>query len=315
MFVCLSSIINKNCRAQFLSVTRIRLAYFFAILPAVMLMGTHSAQAGPLQAPASLFPGQPALVKLALPGPGQTPELWFMERNFPLHPLPDNQGWVGIIGADLRAEPGQYVLQLERDGHILARQNIMVRANPAAGTRNIQVEEKYVSPPEQVMERIKHESQKQIEIYQLDSSPWLWLKGLDKPLNSAVVGKFGRSSIINGQPRAPHGGVDLRGATGTPVKAPAPGRVALTMDSYFNGLMILLDHGQGLVSGYRHLSEIMVKEGDLVTPGQVIGRVGASGRVTGPHLHFDIHLKNATVDPLEFVRLSREMAKLIQGNK
>jgi murein DD-endopeptidase MepM/ murein hydrolase activator NlpD len=292
-------------------------AYFFSVLPLVMLLGAGSAQAGPLQAPARLFLGQPALVKLALPGnaPEKAPQLWFMERNFPLHSLPGNQGWVGIIGADLRAQPGQYVLRVEQEGRVLARHNIAVSADAAAGVRNIKVEEKYASPPAQVMERINLESQKQMEIYQLDGSGWQWAHGLNKPLDSAVVGKFGRGSIINGQIRAPHGGVDLRGATGAPVQAPASGRVVLTMDSYFSGLMILLDHGQGLISGYRHLSAMLVKEGGLVTQGQIIGRVGASGRVTGPHLHFDIHLKNAVLDPLEFIRLSREMAELIQEHK
>jgi murein DD-endopeptidase MepM/ murein hydrolase activator NlpD len=291
---------------------------YFSCLIALLLVGLScppGAYGQPLQAPARLVLGQPALVKwLPAETSGENPAMWFMDRNFPLYQLAGNKGWVGIIGVDLRAEPGQYMLKLERDGQMLAGQNITVRVNEAAGTRNITVEEKYVSPSERELERINRETRRQLEVYQLNTAPWRWGQGLNKPLESAIVGRFGRSSIINGQPRAPHGGVDLRGSIGAPVQAPAPGRVALTLDSYFSGLMVLLDHGQGLISGYRHLSEIMVKEGDMVIQGQIIGRVGASGRVTGPHLHFDIHLKNATIDPLEFVRLSREMAKLILGN-
>jgi murein DD-endopeptidase MepM/ murein hydrolase activator NlpD len=281
---------------------------------ALLLGGPPLVYAQTLQAPASLNLGQPALIRLAESGPEKAPELWFMERNFPLYPLAGHKGWVGIIGADLRAAPGQYRLQIERDGRILAEREIAVKADETAGTRNITVAEKYASPPEQTLERIRNETRRQVEIYQLNTAPWHWGQGLERPLDSVVVGRFGRSSIVNGQARAPHGGVDLRGSIGTPVRAPAPGRVALTIDSYFSGLMVLLDHGQGLISGYRHLSEIAVKEGDLVKQGQVIGRVGASGRVTGPHLHFDVHLKNATIDPLEFIRLSREMAEAMQGN-
>jgi murein DD-endopeptidase MepM/ murein hydrolase activator NlpD len=267
-----------------------------------------------LQVPSRLEAGQAALVKFLQPVHlgSLPPAILFMDREFPLYPLAGNKGWAGIIGADLRARPGEYILSLRQGDQIMARRKLVLAAR-SAGARNIQVDDKYAAPPDQAGERIKDESRRQNEVYLLNTSPVFWANGLLMPLNSRVVGKFGRSSIVNGQPRSPHGGVDLRGAPGTIVKCPAQGRVALTMDSYFSGLLVLVDHGQGLISGYRHLSEIMVNEGDMLAQGQIIGRVGATGRVTGPHLHFDIHLKNATIDPLEFVRLSRELAALIQG--
>ncbi|MDR1396170.1 MAG: M23 family metallopeptidase [Desulfarculales bacterium] len=291
--------------------------YYFVLITATYLFFFSSsslrADEAILQAPSRLEAGDPALVKFLLPvKPGSVPPVMlFMEREFPIYPLADNQGWAGIIGADLRAEPGEYILSLRQTDQILARRNIVVAAR-SGGARDIRVDDKYVSPPDQVIERIKAESQRQNDVYLLNTSPVFWTDGLLTPLNSAVVGKFGRSSIINGQPRSPHGGVDLRGAPGTAVKCPAEGRVVLAMDTYFSGLLVLLDHGQGLISGYRHLSKILVNEGDMLTQGQIIGLVGATGRVTGPHLHFDIHLKNATIDPLKFVRLSLELAALIQ---
>jgi len=130
-----------------------------------------------------------------------------------------------------------------------------------------------------------------------------------------VTGPFGRRTLVNGQPRQPHGGVDLRGAQGSPVRAPAAGVVALVQDSYFGGLTLLIDHGLGVISGYRHLSACLVRPGQKVSRGQVIARVGRSGRVTGPHLHFDVHVSGARVDPLAWLQTTRTLAALRAGGE
>jgi murein DD-endopeptidase MepM/ murein hydrolase activator NlpD len=113
-----------------------------------------------------------------------------------------------------------------------------------------------------------------------------------------VISAFGVRSVYNGQPRAPHRGIDFRGATGTPVQAPARGVVVLAEDLYFSGSTVILDHGLGVFSMLCHLSRIDVRQGALVVRGDVLGAIGSTGRVTGPHLHWTLRIGAASVDPL-----------------
>jgi murein DD-endopeptidase MepM/ murein hydrolase activator NlpD len=114
----------------------------------------------------------------------------------------------------------------------------------------------------------------------------------------AANSAFGTRSIFNGEPRSAHGGADFRSPAGTPVRAPAGGRVLLARDLYYTGLTAMIDHGAGLISLFAHLSSIDVVPGAVVKPGEMLGKVGATGRVTGPHLHWTVRVSGARVDPL-----------------
>jgi len=120
---------------------------------------------------------------------------------------------------------------------------------------------------------------------------------------------FGTRSIYNGEPRSPHSGADFQGAPGTPVKAPNSGRVVLAGDLYFTGNTVVIDHGAGLFSLFAHLRAINVHEGDSVTTGAVLGELGATGRVTGPHLHWAVRITGARVDPLSLLALLGDSSK------
>jgi murein DD-endopeptidase MepM/ murein hydrolase activator NlpD len=126
-----------------------------------------------------------------------------------------------------------------------------------------------------------------------------------RPLSSAIITPFGRRRYLNDIPKSPHGGIDLRGKTGTPVPAAAGGRVAFSGRLYYSGNAVIIDHGLDIFSLYLHLNNIAVTVGDQVKQGQVVGTVGSTGRVTGPHLHWGIKVNGIFVDPLEFIKESR----------
>ena len=129
----------------------------------------------------------------------------------------------------------------------------------------------------------------------------LWQDGFVRPVPDEANSAFGTRSVFNGQPRSPHGGADFLSPSGRPIAAPSGGRVALARDLYYTGNTVILDHGLGLFSMFAHLSVINVKDGDVVTSGQVLGEVGATGRVTGPHLHWTVRLNGTRIDPLSLL--------------
>ncbi|MDP6374302.1 MAG: peptidoglycan DD-metalloendopeptidase family protein [Pseudomonadales bacterium] len=157
--------------------------------------------------------------------------------------------------------------------------------------------QKMVDPDPADLERIREEGRLQRARYALFSDPRHDLAPFRQPVEGITTSFFGHRRVLNGQPRSPHSGLDIAAATGTAIHAPAPGEVVLTDALYFNGNTVFLDHGQGLVTMYCHMSAIEVNTGDEVARGQVIGRVGATGRVTGPHLHWSVSMNGNRVDP------------------
>jgi murein DD-endopeptidase MepM/ murein hydrolase activator NlpD len=152
------------------------------------------------------------------------------------------------------------------------------------------------------MQRITRESK------QINSALRHWSDTQDvvlefqKPVSGPTSSPYGLRRFFNEQPRKPHSGLDIAAATGTPIQAPAPGTVLDTGDFFFNGNTVLLDHGQGLVTMYCHMSKIGVKPGQTVNTGDSLGEVGMTGRVTGPHLHWGVSLNDARIDPLLFLQ-------------
>lgn len=164
-------------------------------------------------------------------------------------------------------------------------------------TQRLEVEEKYVSPPADQLERIARERASVERLFALES-PGMPRLPLGAPLATLPnPGRFGSRRVFNGEPRSPHSGADFSSKPGTAVLAVADGRVALAEEQYFAGNAVFLDHGDGLVSMSFHLATIDVQEGATVRRGERIGTVGATGRVTGPHLHFGLRWHGARVDP------------------
>jgi murein DD-endopeptidase MepM/ murein hydrolase activator NlpD len=139
-----------------------------------------------------------------------------------------------------------------------------------------------------VQERIARDRVRLRSILDGASSEWLLDGPFEPPRPFDVTAEFGQERVFNGELQSRHTGLDLRGQVGTPVRASGRGRVVLAEDLYFSGNGVILDHGLGVYSGYFHLSEILVSEGEVVEAGDLIGRAGATGRVTGPHLHWSL---------------------------
>src|SRR5204862_3209711 len=141
----------------------------------------------------------------------------------------------------------------------------------------------------------------------------LWSEPFVRPVDEPANSAFGTRSIFNGQRRNAHGGADFPSPAGTPIHAPNAGRIAIARDLYYSGNTVVIDHGLGLFSLLAHLSDFDVREGDRVNAGQALGHVGATGRVTGPHLHWAVRASGARIDPLSLLALLGSIAPEPQG--
>lgn len=175
----------------------------------------------------------------------------------------------------------------------------------------LSVAPRYGAPPDSaVRERMRRESERARQVSRRShDTPRLWSAPVIHPRDAVITSGFGDGRQFNGQVTSRHMGTDFRGAVGAPVKAPARGVVALVDEFYLGGNVIYIDHGAGLVTAYLHLSEQRVAEGDTVRAGDVIGSVGATGRVTGPHLHWIVRYGGVTVDPLSLLAVGGSEAE------
>lgn len=236
-----------------------------------------------------------------------------------LHPLPDTAvsvryrdqpvliyRQVAVVGIHLNAEPGIHKLRVEHaDGSHEWRQFSV--ADKAYTEQHLTIENpRMVNPLAEDLVRIREESARMRAQYVRFTEPADSPLPFVQPVEGALSSSFGRRRVLNGQPRAPHSGLDIAAVTGTPILNPAPGTVTLTGDFYFNGNTVFVDHGQGLISMMCHLSRIDVQEGQQVSRNDVLGLVGATGRVTGAHLHWSVSMNGNRVDPVMVMELFSE---------
>ncbi len=211
-----------------------------------------------------------------------------------------------IVGISLKTNPGDYPLELihDRTGPTDQRQSNL---NVAVGTKEYRVQrltianKRKVNPYKEDMDRIireRNEMNKAFKSFDKLAQP---ATAFELPTEGPISSPFGLKRILNDQPRNPHSGLDIAAPTGTDIRAPAAGRVTAVGNYFFNGNTVLLDHGQGLISMYCHMSKTKVAIGDVLASGDLIGKVGQTGRVTGPHLHWSVSLNNARVNPNLFI--------------
>lgn len=209
--------------------------------------------------------------------------------------VPDGNQWVALVGIPLEAEAGEQTLRLSNGGSL----SFPIQPKQYKAQRITIRDTNKVNPDEESSERIVQELAVQKQVKTRFSEGEAQLEFI-RPTPGRDTGRFGLRRIINNQPRNPHSGMDIAAASGTPVKATAAGRVLHTDDFFFSGNTVYIDHGAGVISMYAHLSEISVKPGDMLEQGEIVGKVGSTGRATGPHLHWSVYLNGEAVDPALF---------------
>jgi murein DD-endopeptidase MepM/ murein hydrolase activator NlpD len=253
--------------------------------------------------PERISVGEPFLVTVYMESKPERVELSWLGETLSLDVQADGGHFVSaaLLGTDiLNSTLGEHELAIyakASNGQLRVARSVKVIGKKFKEQR-LSLPEKMVTPPKDVLDRITKEQKQVREVLATRSPKRLWELPFVRPVPGAVTSEYGLTRVLNGKPKNPHRGVDLRGAAGDPVKAVASGRVALAEEHYFAGKCIYLDHGNGVISVYMHLSRIGVAGGDLVEAGAVIGNVGSTGRVTGPHLHLGIGLQGRMVDPM-----------------
>jgi hypothetical protein len=245
-------------------------------------------------------PGELVVLSIALSEPADHIRVHAFKRDVPAFPAGERV-WRALVGIDLDVRPGTYPITVAA-GPATHTYDLVVEPR-AFRTRRLTVNEAFVTPPASEQARIAEEAALLADVWQSPAGERLWTGEFVRPVPGAANSAFGTRSVFNGKPRNAHGGADFLSPGGTPIQAPNAGRIAVARALYFSGNTVVIDHGLGLFSMLAHLSNIDVHEGDLVTAGEIVGQVGATGRVTGPHLHWAVRANGARIDPLSLLEL------------
>jgi len=251
---------------------------------------------------ASQVPG--GIARLSLGPAASRPVALTGDDDIPLLVLGDAIEWTALVGIPLAAAPGEAGIRIVAGQGATARELRYTIAPKAYREQRLKVAPRTVDLSAEDMARYERERAHQQKVMATFSQPLPPGElRMQVPVPGPRSSSFGLRRVFNGQARNPHSGMDIAAGTGVPVKAPLAGRVIDTGDYFFNGNTVWLDHGGGLLTMYCHLSAIDVKPGDLLKTGERFGAVGATGRVTGPHLHWSVMLNRAMVDPALFIAI------------
>ena len=213
-----------------------------------------------------------------------------------------------VIAVPLFTEPGEYAVEVVHSSNQTTRRSIQVIDKQYPEEHITIADREQVSPSQANLDRIAQESKIMRTAYDLFSDHPDDLLPIVQPIEGRNSGVFGSRRFFNGEPRNPHSGIDWAAPTGTPIKNPTAGTVAVTGNFFFNGNTVMVDHGGGFISMMCHLDEIRVVEGQRVARGEILGTVGTTGRSTGPHLHWTISLGGVRTDPAVFMEQLNRLA-------
>jgi murein DD-endopeptidase MepM/ murein hydrolase activator NlpD len=218
----------------------------------------------------------------------------------------DGRTWRVLVGIDLETKPGAYSVVVSAptlSGPRATATHVLDVVEKTFTTRTLTVDDAFVNPPASAAARIAADARDLARCWANPVADRLWTGAFVRPVPHDANSAFGSRSVFNGQARSPHSGADFRSPAGTPVKAPNAGRVVLAKNLYYSGGTVVIDHGAGLFSLFAHLSAIDVRVGATLDAGADVGKVGATGRVTGAHLHWTVRASGARIDPLSLLAL------------
>jgi len=250
----------------------------------------------------SIRPGELVVVGLALDSEAQAVEVRAFDHTSRAYRI-GKTTWEALVGIDMDQPAGESVLTAIADEGVSRGERPLTVAPRKFAVRTLRVNPDFVNPPESVLTRIEEETRFLQALYEDPAAGRLWEEPFVRPVPHRANSRFGVRSVFNGEPRSPHAGTDFLSPAGTRIRAPNAGRVVAARDLYFSGRTVIIDHGLGLFSQLAHMSRIDVAEGEAVKAGQVVGLVGATGRVTGAHLHWGLRAGTARVDALSLLAL------------
>lgn len=268
------------------------LRFFSALLVMCLTLNAHAADSYITRLLNKPVPGGVAVIELGT-GP-QAPKATYQGK--PVLVVKEQDTWRAIVGIPLTVKPGnQHISSGGREVSF----NVGSKKYPE---QHITLKNKrQVNPNPADIKRIDNELLIQIKAYRTFSPNIPSNLLLDKPVNGPLSSKFGVRRFFNGEERNPHAGLDFAVPAGTPIKTPAAGKVILIGNYFFNGNTVFVDHGQGFISMFCHMSKIDTRVGQQLARGDVVGKVGSTGRATGPHMHWNVSLNDARVDPAIFI--------------
>jgi hypothetical protein len=279
------------------------------LLLAVLSLSALAAPAKPWRIqiePVRVVNGSPVLFRVTPPFALNELKGDFLGHELAFRRSSDCHCWYALAGVDLETRPGSYDLRLAgtRDA---AQNAAFTYSIPVHAARypfsTITVAPAFVEPPKEALPVIAAADAAKKQAFAATSPYPLWSGPFQRPAEAETSGVFGSARIYNGKKKSQHLGLDFRASTGTPVHAANAGTVLLARPLYFEGNCVMLDHGQGLLTIYMHLSEFKVKEGEKVAAGQLIALSGGTGRSTGPHLHFAVRWRGEYLDPATLLKL------------
>jgi len=281
---------------------------FASIAAAVLLPACASAQKQDVASSVQLTPdvvvaGSPELIRVSAPGATSVDGEWLTRR---IAFFREDDEWVALAGVDVDAPIGPSTLHIT--AHLSGRAQDFSRTVEIHAahyrTESLGVQPKFVEPGPEALKQIHEQSEVKAKVFASSAPEPLWHGDFHAPVAAAATDSFGVRRMFNGKLASIHKGADFRAHTGTPVHAANSGVVVLARPLYFEGNCVIIDHGMGLFTESMHFSRIDVKEGQHVNTGDVLGLSGATGRVTGPHLHWAVRWQGASLDPIKLLHLN-----------
>lgn len=260
--------------------------------------------------PRGVKQGEVCLISILGPPSLKSIYVEFQGAKFPLAFSEQNGTYEGLIGIDMDTRPATYEMKIVTtdSGSGIHLSNFSLKVEEVDfGIQKLSLPSAMVDLDRKTLERVNKEAGQLKSLFRVFRDERLWTGAFIRPVEGELSAAFGLRRIINGKRQTPHTGVDFRAEEGTPIWACNSGMVVLVGELFFSGKSVILDHGWGFYSMYFHLSEVLVKEEDRVDKGAILGRVGSTGRSTGPHLHWGIRMNGARVDPISLLNIKNQI--------